>query len=121
MAVSQQSRRSFPSRAFPELLAFLFFSADYLYAFSHHTVFYAVSVLLHVVVGFVTMVLLAAFLFRRLRDESIANRIGWILLAGGAAIGLILIKTGTPRADWNLVYAHILLSLTGGGIEGEKN
>src|SRR5579872_5085147 len=116
MAVSQQSRRSFLSRAFPGLLAFLFFSAAYLYAFPQPTVFYAVIVLLHVVVGFVTAVLLAAFLFRRLRDESIANRIGWILLAGGAAIGLILIKTGTPRADWNLLYAHILLSLTGGGI-----
>src|SRR5579872_5111635 len=116
MAVSQHSRRSFPSRAFPELLAFLFISAAYLYAFPQPTVFYAVVVLLHVVVGFVTTVLLAAFLFRRLRHESIANRIGWILLAGGAAIGLILIKTGTPRADWNLLYAHILLSLTGGGI-----
>src|SRR6202035_4362701 len=41
---------------------------------------------------------------------------GWTLLAGGAAIGLILIKTGTPRAEWNLLYAHIFLSLVGGGI-----
>ena len=29
---------------------------------------------------------------------------------------LILIKTGTPRAEWNLLYVHILLSLAGVGI-----
>ena len=43
-----------------------------------------------------------------------ASRVGWVLLASGAVVGLILIKTGTPRVEWNLLYVHILLSLAGG-------
>src|SRR6202140_1517162 len=116
MALPKQSRSFSVSRGFPGLLAFLFTSAAYLYTFPRPNVFYAAVVLLHVFAGIVTAVLLAAFLFRCLRYGSIATRIGWTLLAGGAVVGLILIKTGTPRADWNFLNAHILLSLAGIGI-----
>jgi tetratricopeptide (TPR) repeat protein len=111
-----QSRGFLISRIFPALLVFLFISAAYLYSFPQPNVFYAVIVLLHVVAGIVGTLLLAVFLFRLLRDGSIATRIGWVLLGGGAMVGLVLIKTGTPRVEWNLLYAHILLSLAGGGI-----
>ena len=46
---------------------------------------------------------------------SVASGMGWVLLAGGAVVGVILIKTGTPRVEWNLLYVHILLSLGGAG------
>jgi tetratricopeptide (TPR) repeat protein len=108
--------RGFLSRALPWLLVFLFVSAIYLYTFPQPNVFYATVVLLHVVAGCFTALLLAVFLFRLLRDGSVAARLGWALVFAGAVVGLILIKTGTPRVEWNLLYAHMLPSLAGGGI-----
>src|SRR6202521_194388 len=108
--------RSFLSRALPGLLVVLFVSAVYLYAFPQPNVFYAAVVLLHVVAGGITALLLTVFLFRLLRNASTASRLGWVLVAVGAIAGLVLIKTGTPRTEWNLLYAHMLLSLAGVGI-----
>src|SRR6202521_5921651 len=108
--------RSFLSRALPGLLVVLFVSAVYLYAFPQPNVFYAAVVLLHVVAGGITALLLTVFLFRLLRNASTASRVGWVLTAAGAIVGLVLIKTGTPRVEWNLLYAHMLLSLAGVGI-----
>jgi Flp pilus assembly protein TadD len=104
------------SRAFPWLLVFLFVSAIYLYTFPQPNVFYAAVVLLHALAGVIATLLLVVFLFRLLRNGSIASRLGWALVGAGAVVGLILIKTGTPRVEWNLLYAHMLLSLAGGGI-----
>jgi len=42
--------------------------------------------------------------------------VGWILVAGGAFLGLILIRIGTPRSEWNWLYLHIILSLAGVGL-----
>src|ERR1700733_10489544 len=116
MAAPKQSRSSFLSRAFAGLLVFLFVSASYLYTFPQANVFYAGMVLLHALAGAITAVLLAVLLIRLIRTGSTVSRLGWILLAAGAIAGLVLIKTGTPRADWNLLYVHILLSLAGVGI-----
>ncbi len=101
---------------FSGLLVFLFISAAYLYTFPQPNIFYAVIVLLHAVAGVVAAFLLITFVFRLLREGSVAARFGWILFAAGAIVGLILIKTGTPRVEWNLLYVHILLSLAGVGI-----
>src|SRR5277367_7008318 len=111
-----KSRVFFLSRVFGGLLVFLCISAAYLYTFPQSNVFYAAIVLLHAIAGAITTVLLAVFLFRLLRDGSIASRIGWVLLSSGGIVGVILIKTGTPRVEWNLLYLHILLSLAGAGI-----
>jgi Flp pilus assembly protein TadD len=108
--------RSARRRIFPGLLVILFISAAYLYAFPQPNVFYAVIVLLHVVAGVIASVLLAFSFYRLLRNGSLASRLGWLLMTGGAILGLILIKIGTPRAEWNWLYLHILLSLAGGGI-----
>jgi tetratricopeptide (TPR) repeat protein len=97
-------------------LAFLFISATYLYAFPQPNVFYAAVVLLHAVVGVITAGLLARFLYRVFRQASTISRVGWLLVSAGAVVGLILIKTGTPRSEWNLLYAHILLSVAGAGV-----
>jgi tetratricopeptide (TPR) repeat protein len=91
-------------------------SAAYLYAFPQPNLFYAAVVLLHALAGVITTFLLLRFLFRSLRSRNLMSRLGWILLASGALIGLILIKTGTPRAQWNLMYIHIALSLAGLGM-----
>ncbi len=116
MAPPTQSSGFSSSRTLSALIVFLFISAAYLYTLPQPNVFYAAIVLLHAVAGVLTAVLLAIFLFRMLRDGSIASRLGWLLLTAGAILGLILIKTGTLRVEWNLLYVHILFSLAGVGI-----
>src|SRR5436853_2337862 len=104
------------SRAFSSRLVFLFVSATYLYTFPQPSIFYAVIVLLHATTGVVAAVRLALVCFRLLRNGSFAARAGWVLLAAGAVIGCVLIKTCPPRVEWNWLYVHILLSLAGVGI-----
>ncbi|MGH3055541.1 MAG: hypothetical protein ACRDL7_11250, partial [Gaiellaceae bacterium] len=98
------------------LLIFLSASAAYLYVLPQPNIFYAGVVLLHAFAGLITAFLLLLFLARRLRGRNLASRLGWILLTTGALVGLILIKTGTPRSQWNLMYLHIGLSLAALGV-----
>ncbi|HWJ47337.1 MAG TPA: hypothetical protein VNS62_06780, partial [Candidatus Udaeobacter sp.] len=95
------------------LLAFLAISAAYLYTFPQANIFYAVVVLLHAAGGVLAAIFLVPMLFRLLRSGTIAARAGWLLIAAGTVVGLILIKTGTPRTEWNKLYLHIALSLAG--------
>ncbi len=60
----------------------------------------------------------SAFILRRvclivLKTGSWPARVGWLLLSAGAVFGLILIKTGTLRTEWNWLYLHIALSAAG--------
>ena len=103
-------------RALSWLLVFLFISAAYLYTFPQPNVFYAGIVLLHVLAGIAATVLMVPVLWRFLRNGSIASCLGWVLVLAGAVLGLVLIKTGTPRAEWNWLYLHIVVSLAGVGI-----
>jgi tetratricopeptide (TPR) repeat protein len=103
-------------RLLPGLLGFLFISAVYLYGFPQPNVFYAGIVLLHVLAGIVASILLVLLLFRLLKQGTVISRAGWLLTTAGAAFGLILIKTGTPRAEWNWLYLHMIVSLAGAGL-----
>jgi Flp pilus assembly protein TadD len=116
MTQEPRFRRFIQHRALAWLLAVLTVSAGYLYAFPQPNFFYAVIVLLHALAGVVATLFLLVLLARQLRGQGLASRLGWILLTGGAVMGLILIKTGTPRAQWNLMYVHIALSLAGLGV-----
>ena len=61
-------------------------------------------------------ILLVPVFFRLVRTGSFSSRAGWLLIAIGAILGLILIKTGTPRTEWNKLYLHIVISLAGVGL-----
>jgi Flp pilus assembly protein TadD len=113
----QENSRSdgLASRVLFWLLPFLVISAAYLYTFPQPNLFYAGVVLLHALGGVMAAVLLVATLFRKLRNGAFLARAGWLLFAAGAILGLILIKTGTPRTEWRWLYIHILLSLAGVG------
>jgi hypothetical protein len=100
-------------RALPRMLAFLFVSAIYLYAYPQANVIYAIAVVLHAGIGILTSVYLLIFFFRILRGASIQARIGWLLVAISAALGLILVKTGTSLPEWKLVYLHIAGAMAG--------
>jgi Flp pilus assembly protein TadD len=95
------------------LVAFLAVSAVYLYGFPQPNVLYAVIVLLHATAGLLATILLAAMLLRLLRTGTFLARAGWLLISAGAVLGVVLIKTGTPRSEWNKLYLHILISLVG--------
>ena len=73
-------------------------------------------VLLHLIAGVAASTWLAIWLYRLLKQSSTVAKAGWVCLATGAVLGLVLIKTGTLRSDWNWLYAHIVLSLAGVGI-----
>jgi cytochrome c-type biogenesis protein CcmH/NrfG len=103
-------------RALSWLLAFLFVSAIYLYAFPQANVLYAGVVLMHALIGLITSVYLLILLYGVLRDGSWMARLGWLLVTGSAGLGIVLIKIGALRADYNWLYAHILLALAGCGV-----
>jgi Flp pilus assembly protein TadD len=88
-------------------------TALYIFAWPSASVAYFAGVILHVLAGLVLLGVLAFVLRPILREGFTASRIGWLLLAAGGVLGAILIYTGTRRADWPLVYAHIGTCLTG--------
>ena len=103
-------------RALAPMLAFLFFSAIYLYAFPQANVLYAGVVLMHAFVGLIASFYLLILLYRLLREGSWMDRLGWLLVSGSAALGIVLLKIGALRADYNWLYIHIVLALAGCGI-----
>ena len=103
----------FAGRALPWLLPLLVITAAYLYTFPQPNTFYAVVVLLHALGGVVAAILVVPILLRVLRSGSWFTRAGWTLIATGAILGLILIKTGTLRTEWRWLYLHIAISLVG--------
>jgi Flp pilus assembly protein TadD len=109
----KSSPDGFVGRALPWLLTFLVISAAYLYTFPQANIFYAGVVLLHALAGIITAILLVPSLFRLLRNAGFLARSGWMLISAGTILGLILIKTGTPRTEWRWLYLHIVLSLVG--------
>ena len=95
------------------ILAALTLSAVYLYGYPSATIPYFVADLLHVGIGIVLTILLLVFAGRLLRDESLLARLGWISLAVGTILGIVLIKIGTPIRLKSWLYAHIALCVLG--------
>jgi len=91
------------------LVLFLTVSAIYLYGFPQQNVFYAVVVLLHLLAGTAATIVLLPLLRRLLREGTWLSRIGWILFLVGSAVGLWLVRTGTVRAEWKWLYAHMVV------------
>ncbi len=94
------------SRTRSIVLVFTALSAVYLYAFPSATIPYLALVLGHVVAGFVLAALLIPALIR-------VRSAGWILVAAGAALGIVLTFTGASRPFAPLLYAHIGTSVLG--------
>jgi tetratricopeptide (TPR) repeat protein len=94
-------------------LIFLALTAVYLYGFPSATITYAAIDLLHVAAGLLVFLLLLAFLVPLVWNGTALSRFGWILLAAGTLLGVVLIKIGTPHYLWNWLYAHIVLCILG--------
>ena len=106
----------FGRRLLAPMLAFLFLSAIYLYAFPQANVLYAGVVLAHAFVGLWASIYLLVLLFGYLRTGSWMARLGWLLVVGSAVFGIVLLKLGALRADYNWLYLHAGLGLAGVGI-----
>ena len=104
-----ESQKRWLSRSLIALVA----SAAYLYGYPSATIPFGIVVLLHAAAGIAFTVLLGFAMFRLLRNETLLARFGWILLAGGAILGLVLIKIGTPSHLKPWLYAHIALCMFG--------
>jgi Flp pilus assembly protein TadD len=88
-------------------------SAVFLYAYPAATIWYFGLVLFHVVVGVLLTILLLPFIVRLLRTGDFIARLGWLLLAAGAALGIALIFLGTPNRLKPWLYTHIGLCIVG--------
>ena len=97
-------------------LAVLFVTAAYLFVWPAANVPYFVAVLLHLLAGIALLICLVFALRGILRSGSTTSRIGWILLAIGGVLGAALIKTGTRRDEWPLLYTHIGTCVAGGAL-----
>ena len=114
--MSSPSQNSSPGRVLRAIFLFLCLSAVYLYAFPQANVFYAGVVALHAGIGIIAAILVLPVLIRACRDRSLSSASGWMVMAVGAVFGLVLIYTGTARSHWNLLYAHILVSVVAIGL-----
>src|SRR5947209_10516864 len=98
------------SKALGWLVAALFATAVYLYAFPTPTITYGVIVLGHAALGIAALFFLPR-VFRRLREFAVAARLGWIAFAISAAFGILLLFIGTSRPRWTWLYIHIAVSV----------
>jgi Flp pilus assembly protein TadD len=103
----------FHKRWLSRILVALGLSAVYLYGYPSATIYYFVLDLFHVAFGIVLTIFLLFYLFRLLRQESVLARLGWLSLAAGALLGIVLIKIGTPLRLKLWLYAHIALCVLG--------
>jgi len=88
----------------------------YLYGFPSATLPYAVAIVAHVVLGVGLLVLLLPMAIRLFAGQPAAARLGWLVLAVGGVLGVVLIKTGGTLPYHRVVIAHFAVSALGGAI-----
>jgi tetratricopeptide (TPR) repeat protein len=98
------------------LLAVLFLTAAYVFAWPSANVPYFGAVILHLLAGVILLVTLVFALRGIWQAAPPASRFGWILLTLGGTLGVALIFTGTRRDEWPLLYTHIGLCVAGGAL-----
>ena len=103
-------------RAVPILLAVLFLTAAYVYAWPTASISFFAGVILHVFAGIALLVALILTLKKTLRSAPPVSKLGWLLLSLGGILGGALIFTGTRRHEWPLLYAHIAACVAGGAL-----
>ena len=95
------------------LVFFLLLTAVYLYPFPQANIIYPAVVLMHAFFGVVATILLIVTLVPLLREGNLVWKLGWILVAAGAVLGVVLIRTGTPHSEYRWLYAHIIACVAG--------
>src|SRR5712671_1899798 len=92
------------------LIVILSLSSAYLYVFPAANLAYIAIVLLHAAVGLVAALFLVPKVLAVVRAKSFYNDLGWLVLAAGAILGVVLLFIGTIRSHWTWMYVHVVLS-----------
>ena len=98
------------------LLSSLFLSAAYLFSWPTATIIYEGAVAFHLAAGVFFAFVALPFILRQIRNGGAAERIAWLLLLAGTALGIVLIFTGAPRSMKWLLYSHIGACMAGGAV-----
>ena len=100
------------------LTAALALSAFILYSWPAPTIFYEGIVLLHLLLGVALLVLAIPYFAKLMRQGSLGERAGWVVLLVGGLLGAAIIYTGARHQEWDLLYSHILISILACAIFG---
>src|SRR5882757_1789639 len=92
------------------LIVILSLSSAYLYVFPAANLAYIAIVLLHAAVGLVAALFLVPKVLAVVRAKSFYSDLGWLVLAAGAILGVVLLFIGTIRSHWTWMYVHVVLS-----------
>ncbi len=95
------------------LLLILLVTGAFLYVFPGPTVFFVAAVLIHAGAGCLAVAWFGRGMARRWQASTPSGRAGWLLLSSGAAVGMVLIYTGTTRPYQSLLLIHIVLTVSG--------
>jgi tetratricopeptide (TPR) repeat protein len=98
------------------LLGSLFVSAAYLFAWPSATIVYEGGVVFHLLAGVLFAVIGLPYIFRKILNGNTSERIGWVVLLAGIALGIALIFTGAQHRMDRLLYSHIGACAAGGAI-----
>ena len=93
------------------LTAALALSAFILYSWPTPTIWYEGIVLLHLLLGVALLLIAIPYLAKLMRQGTLAQRAGWVVLLVGGALGAAIIYTGARRQEWDLLYSHIVISI----------
>jgi len=107
------SRMRWARRTTTVLLFVLCVTAAYVFSWPTPNIPYYAAVMVHLAAGIAFLGGLAVFVRSVLRHGSPAERIAWILLVAGGALGILLIFLGTRKSDWPLLFTHIALCVAG--------
>ncbi len=92
------------------LVVILSLSSAYLYVFPAANLAYIAIVLLHAALGLVAALFLVPKVLAVVRAKSFYSDLGWLVLAAGAILGVVLLFIGTIRSHWAWMYVHVVLS-----------
>ncbi|HEV2732175.1 MAG TPA: multiheme c-type cytochrome, partial [Terriglobales bacterium] len=104
---------SFTRKLLFRLMLVLLVSAAYLYPFPQANLLYPAGVAIHVLAGILATALLGLLLWPLVREGNIIWKAGWLLLAAGAALGVLLVFKGTPHSEYRWLYVHLVMSMSG--------
>ena len=108
-----ENRNSLVSKLGLAVLFFLVFSAVYLYAFPQANLVYPAVVLAHAGLGLIATVGVLWKISQAVRRNDWSTTVGWLVLAIGGVVGVLLTYKGTSRPEFRLLHIHILASLAG--------
>jgi tetratricopeptide (TPR) repeat protein len=91
----------------------LLVNSSYLAAYADPTLFYFGNVAMHLILGVVLTIVLAAYAFRSFSQFSRTMKLAILLLAVSAGLGLFMMKFGATRQYRWALYSHISFAIAG--------